>query len=37
VDFLIKGSEVVVSKGGEFVTILKGGISNPSVLRALGK
>jgi filamentous hemagglutinin len=37
VDFLIKGSDVVVSKGGDFVTILKGGVSNPSVLKALGQ
>ena len=37
VDFLIKGSDVVVSKGGDFVTILKGGVNNPSVLKALGQ
>jgi hypothetical protein len=37
VDFLIKGSDVVVSKGGEFVTVLKGGVNNPSVLKALGQ
>lgn len=37
VKFFIKGKNVVVSKlDNEFVTILKDGISNPSVQRALG-
>jgi len=38
VKFFIKGDDVVVTTPAKaFVTILKGGINNPSVLRALGK
>jgi RHS repeat-associated protein len=36
VDFFIKGNDVVVGKGGDFVTILQDGINNPAVRRALG-
>ena len=36
VDFFVKGDDVVVGNAGEFVTILKNGIANPSVRRALG-
>jgi hypothetical protein len=36
VNFVIQGSDVVVTTpGGEFVTILKDGINNPSVIKAL--
>ncbi len=36
--FLVKGEDVVVTTpSGDFVTILKGGINNPSVRRALGE
>ena len=34
VDFNIKGEDVVVSQGGNFITILKGGISNVRVKNA---
>jgi len=38
VKFFIKGEEVVVTTPtDEFVTILKGGMHNPSVRRALGR
>ena len=37
VQFFIKGEDVVVTTPtDDFVTILKGGINNPSVQRALG-
>lgn len=37
VDFYVKGADVVVGKGKEFVTILKdGALNNTSVRRALG-
>ena len=36
-DFYVKGADVVVGKGKEFVTILKdGALNNTSVRRALG-
>lgn len=38
VHFRIKGNDVVVTKtDGTFVTILKNGINNTSVKKALGK
>ena len=36
VDFFIKGDDVVVGQGGQFITLLKDGITNPAVVRALG-
>ncbi|HET9639516.1 MAG TPA: RHS repeat-associated core domain-containing protein, partial [Allosphingosinicella sp.] len=35
VQFFVKGRDVVVARKGEFVTILKNGITNPSVQQAL--
>lgn len=35
VDFIINGDDVVVAKDGEFITILKNGITNGSVKKAL--
>jgi RHS repeat-associated protein len=38
VSFRVKGSDVVVaSPADEFITVLRGGINNPSVRRALGE
>lgn len=35
--FRIKGSDVVITKpNGEFVTVMKDGVKNPSVVAALG-
>jgi hypothetical protein len=36
--FYVKGNDVVVtSPSGEFVTVLKNGVTNPNVIRALGQ
>ncbi|MDR2168405.1 MAG: hypothetical protein LBE35_11250 [Clostridiales bacterium] len=34
VEFFIKGRDVVISNGGEFVSVLKDGITNGKVIRA---
>ena len=35
IDFTIRGKDVVISQGGKFVSILKDGVNNPAVQRAI--